>query len=201
MEINVSKKFSGFGKPLPRSAENGLLENHFEAFGKKFYILTKDDLFPISRWGYFRKFAFQFMSSSDFTNAFTAWDKHLRLCNQFAVNKSNSGVTFTDLILNCEANKSAIKALSEMRYDMSLYLCTLFIVSEGEEISSWSTGIAEEKIECWIKEGYAIDDFFLIAIHFINTYIEKSLTILSDGLSSMMKTTTEPTENIELPPT
>ena len=183
----MTKNTSRFGKKLPRHEETGERQNYFTAQGKTYYIFTEKDVFPMARWGYFRKFAFTFMANADFSNSYIAWDKMLSLCNDFAIGKSK----YSELILNCEANKEEIKNLSEMRYDTALYLITLFIVTDGENVVEWTVAQAEEKIEAWKAEGYGIEDFFLLATAFITRYNEKLLMLLEQETIAIRQSNSE----------
>ena len=178
-KVAIVEKFAGFAKSLPRHEETGLIQNFFHANEKKYYIITENDSFPLSRWGYFRKFAFQFMASVDFSGAYNNWAKMLQLCDEFAVSKSG----YTELILHCRSAMEKTKELSEMRYDAALYIATLFIIREDESILEWSQAQADEKIEDWIKEGYGIEDFFLWSANFLDSYLNQ-LTLLIEQMAT-----------------
>jgi|TARA_R110000851_G_scaffold72914_1_gene161178 hypothetical protein len=51
------------------------------------------------------------------------------------------------------------------RLPKAYYLCTLFIIKEGEDLKAWSPKLAHEKIDDWIKENLNPFDFFSLALH------------------------------------
>jgi hypothetical protein len=164
--IEVVEKFAGGAKDLPRHPETGGILNVFQANGNKYYILTPQDAFPVSRFGWFSKFAMQFMANADFTNAYQRRVKMRELLNDFAARRSE----YTDLVLANEAEAEEVRKMSEMRYTPALYMATLFIYREGEDAAMWTMAQAEEKIEDWAAEGLGINDFFTLSGVFVAAY-------------------------------
>lgn len=53
----------------------------------------------------------------------------------------------------------------------ALEMCTLFLVTEDEDLKSWDKELAKKKIDDW-KRDFAMDDFFQLAFNFVNGFIE-----------------------------
>lgn len=166
--IHIVEKFAGGAKELPRHPETGGILNVFHANGNKYYILTPEDPFPVSRFGWFSKFSMQFMANADFTNAYQRRIKTRELLNAYAERE----VKYTDLVLANEAEAEEIKKMSEMRYTPGLYMATLFIYRDGEDAAVWTMAQAEEKIEDWAAEGLGMNDFFLMSGSFVTAYTD-----------------------------
>lgn len=168
--IEIVEKFNQGAKKLPRNPDTGNYLNVFEAKGKKFYILTGDDMFPVSRWTNYARFNTMFMAAADMTNAYARRQKMDQMFEDLAMQRN--GVKISDIIL---ANRSEMKELlgmSEARVETGLYMATLFIVAEGEDITKWSFSQAEEKVQLWADEGYGAEDFFVLAAHCVAAYME-----------------------------
>lgn len=153
-------------KPLPRTAEGNLI-NIFPANGKKYYILADGDAFPIGRWMLWGKFTQQYLSGQDFQTMYNQLDTTERLLDGYTRGKT----TFSDIVLHVRAGKEALKSLSAVRFDTGLYLATLFIVGEGENINEWTQAQADEKISDWQAEGYGATDFFDLSARMVIAYL------------------------------
>lgn len=174
--IEVVEKFAGGAKELPRHPETGGILNVFHANGNKYFMLTPQDPFPIVRYGWFSKFAMQFMANADFTNAYQRRVKFDGLLTDYVERRAQ----YKDLILANEAEKEEILKMSEMRYVPSLYMATLFIYREGEDMGGWTMAEAEQKIDDWAAEGFGINDFFSVSAHFVEAYNDQLMTLWVD---------------------
>ncbi len=69
----------------------------------------------------------------------------------------------------------------DKREPVMLRICSLFLVTDDEDIHKWSEESAREKIMDWTEEGYAMSDFFTLAASllpdFLKTYEEVSQDI------------------------
>jgi hypothetical protein len=61
-------------------------------------------------------------------------------------------------------NYDSFKGKYTSRYPAALYICTLFIVRENEDLSDWDFDLANEKIDDWVAENLAVVDFFGLAL-------------------------------------
>ena len=62
-----------------------------------------------------------------------------------------------------------------------MILCTLFIVTDKEDLSTFDNSHAEKKIQDWEIEGYLAHDFFLLALNFSDDYKNVVINNLGDG--------------------
>lgn len=70
----------------------------------------------------------------------------------------------------------------DKRENVMLRMVGLFLVTEGEDLTSYSEELANEKIADWSKEGYAIDDFFTLAANLVPGFIQDYEKILAGTL-------------------
>ena len=62
-------------------------------------------------------------------------------------------------------NVESFKGELTSRYPAALFLCTIFIVKEGEDLSkNWTFERAKVKIDDWLLENYNPYDFFQLAL-------------------------------------
>jgi hypothetical protein len=178
MEQTTSTTGTSITKSLPRD-ENGELKSHFQANGKTYRILSESDMFPISRWGLYSKFTAQYLSGQDFQGMYHTLSGINDTVNGYA----DRTKVFTDIVLSIKAAMEGLMEMSKVRFDSSLYLSTLFILSDGEDITEWSLADADIKIEDWSKEGYRVDDFFTLAGNMAVLYL-KELRRLADLMTA-----------------
>lgn len=192
--IEVVEKFKGGAKQLPRDPNTGKILNVFEAGGKKFYILTGDDAFPISRWTQWGQFNYMFMAAADFTNAYGKRRDQDKMFDDLAMQRNN--VRLSDIIVANQAEMKEIQKMSEARFDALLYIATLFIVGENEDITKWSFPQSDEKIKIWADEGYGEADFLALAAHYAAAYMEKRTAYLNTIAGGVVVSTPSGTESM-----
>jgi len=193
--IEVVEKFKGGAKGLPRDPNNGNILNVFTAGEKKFYILTPDDGFPVSRWTHYAKFNTMFMAAADMTNAYARRQKMDQMFEDLALQRN--GVKLSDIIVANRSEMKEIQGVSEARFETGLYMATLFIVAEGEDVTKWSFAEAEEKIQAWADEGYGAQDFFVLAAHYVAAYMEILTNYLNVAAGPVAASTPSGTESTE----
>ena len=69
--------------------------------------------------------------------------------------------------------------ISRGRYMM--LICSLFIVSDGEDLTKWDELMAEKKIEHWNAEGFHMMDFFFLGLGFIRQLNGELTKAIADG--------------------
>lgn len=62
-----------------------------------------------------------------------------------------------------------------------LRICALFLVTEDEDLTTWSEELATQKIEDWQKEGYKIDDFFSLVASLVPGFLKDYNAILQNS--------------------
>lgn len=68
----------------------------------------------------------------------------------------------------------------DKREPVMLRICSLFLIKDGENVNEWNEELANEKIEDWSKEGYAIDDFFSLAASLVPGFIKNYEEVLAN---------------------
>lgn len=178
-------------KRLPRN-EDGSFARHFTASGLKNTIRTFEEGISIERYTIFEKLSIGTGFGKSFQALFECFRKAKQYCNDIPKGKAE----FTDLAYFLQSVEEGILEKSEERYNMAFYMCSLFIVEEGEDLVNWSSAEAEAKIDRWKKEGYDARDFLELALSgvqgFFSAYQETTQRILRR---------TEFTENISRTPT
>jgi hypothetical protein len=82
-----------------------------------------------------------------------------------------------DLLRDCINNLDSFKGEFTSRYPAAYYICTLFIIREGEDLNAWSFDQADEKINDWTAENIRAVDFFGLAL----ATSEQSQTIINEN--------------------
>jgi hypothetical protein len=67
--------------------------------------------------------------------------------------------------------KEGIAYRLEDRTHPVLLLCSLFLVTEDEDLTQWNEGEQKIKIDNWNKEGYDTNDFFQLASNLVAGFI------------------------------
>ena len=88
-------------------------------------------------------------------------------------------------IIDIENIKKSVAATSMKRITIAMYLCTLFILEEGEDIKKpWTLERAKSKIAAWKKEGIGMSFFTAFAFSLVTGFKERFLSI-SEEYSEM----------------
>ena len=61
-------------------------------------------------------------------------------------------------------NLDSFKGELTSRYPAAYYICTLFIIKEGEDLSKWNFESADEKINDWTEANLKAVDFLGLAL-------------------------------------
>ena len=67
--------------------------------------------------------------------------------------------------------KEGIAYRLEDRTHPALLLCSLFIVTEEEDLTNWIENEQKIKIDNWNKEGYDVNDFFQLASNLVAGFL------------------------------
>lgn len=142
-------------------------ERQFEANGKKYFI-ESDDI-SIERWAKYEELSLELQyGTSSFVEMHQNWANVTSLANE---------LRFADIaVLAHNMQTSVINAIE--RTPTQLKLCALFINEQNEDRNIISDEIIIRKIDDWRKEGFAISDFFQLALVF-SRVIDESSSILT----------------------
>jgi hypothetical protein len=167
----------------PKSLRNskGAFVAKFTANGNKYTIRSAEDAITLARYQQYEVFNFNFRFDSTPENIAAVLADSSSLLNNILAGRETKrnavhAITAMQDILEKYRTPSVL-GMGRMRYIM--LICSLFITTEGEDITKFSQSEADIKIQDWIAEGYGIADFFHLAMRFL------------DGLSNALQSDTE----------
>ena len=147
--------------------KDGKMPSTFEANGVKYVIAPPEKVFNLNRKAFFDTLEIAFAlnrTPQQIANSFvTLYSNQLSLSSNTA---PNDWINLQDKNLrDCMNCMDSMKDDDYNRLPKAYFLCSLFIIREGEDLSTWSPKLAHEKIEDWTKENINPYDFFAIALH------------------------------------
>ena len=155
-------------------------ERQFLANGK-IYIIEADDI-SIERWAKYEEISLELQyGTSSFAEMHQRWADVTSLANE---------LKFADIAVMAHNMQTSVLSAID-RTPAQLKLCALFINEENEDRSIISDDIIARKIDDWRKEGFAIGDFFQLALVFSKVIDGSSSTItpeFSEKINSQIRT-------------
>ena len=153
--------------PLPRTAE-GYLARSFRTTDHVYHIIPPADGIGFDRWSRMIKLLIPLQfGMRDYDNIRQYWSTMM-----------NDTVAMTDLsamkvhvVKRVADFLDAAVAQGQQRYDDAAYICTLFIVRDGEDLTNWTHGLAEEKIADWDAHNFDFQDFFFAVAGLSKKYL------------------------------
>jgi hypothetical protein len=116
----------------------------------------------VERWKIFEKLQNHFAFGLAFSEIVRRLDQAIDFANK------GKGVEAWNVIYNL---KEGIAYRLEDREHPTLLLLTLFIITENEDITTWSEEDAKIKVMNWNKEGYDVNDFFSFAANLVPNFL------------------------------
>lgn len=156
---SLAPKPNGYGLcRLPRDPrdENQFLPT-FRTDGHTYHIIGGDGI-GIERYTEFQKFSVQ----RGFARSFADINKELERLRLFIGGERDVAKLVNESILSLSALQDGIASFSREQYDASLWLATLFVLRDGEDVKTYSEQLGREKIEDWKAYGYSEVDFFFL---------------------------------------
>lgn len=144
----------------------GKFPKSFIANKKKYVVMAPNDVFNIDKQMAYHniKIAFDLnQTPTEIKQRFNeALDTQIRL---FDVADKERMQLRQKLLQDALNNVESFKGTLTSRYPPGLFLCTIFIIKEGEDLSqNWTFDKAKEKIDDWLIENYNPFDFFQLAL-------------------------------------
>ena len=147
--------------------KGGKLPLTFVANGNKYIVAPPEKVFNFNRKAYFDTLEIAFALNR--TPQQIAQTSVVIYSNQLALNGNISPSEWVNLqdknLRDCMNFMDSMKDDDYGRLPKAYFLCSLFIIKEGEDLSTWSPALAHEKIDDWTKENINPYDFFAIALH------------------------------------
>ena len=140
-------------KSLPTNSDGELLK-HFTANKKKYTILANEEAFTPIREAWLRKLS---------TNVFFGIEDDVMYKKLSELQQLIFEQRGVEAITALDAIKVGLFNKNKYKYSKALYLCCLFIVREGEDVTKFDLDYCKEKIDDWNSEGFIASDFFLLA--------------------------------------
>lgn len=160
----VMEKIKAINKPIS-IIENGDYKKEFEANGTKYMIMPADKVFNIGRQTAFYNIDIAFALNQTPTSIklrfAEMWNNIIRL---MSVKGAEHEKLMAKLVTDALNNNESFKGELTSRYPAAYYLCTLFIIAEGEDLQSWSFESANKKIDDWVQANIRSVDFFGLAL-------------------------------------
>lgn len=147
-------------KKLPRD-ENGKIARYFTANGKDYKICEWENGVPIDRWSAYEKWALMFTYNASPTELVQNQRKTGGMLNRIMA--GDTTINVLDVIAHQKSITDGIITLSNQKFTRAMWLCSIFIIREGEDVRTWDSSVADSKIIDWIKEGFSVEDFFTLA--------------------------------------
>ena len=76
-----------------------------------------------------------------------------------------------DAFYTFENLRQAIGYRMDERAHPALLLCSLFVVTEDEDLSEWNEDEQRVKIDDWNRAGYDVNDFFVLASNLVTGFL------------------------------
>lgn len=173
MKDNLKEKFEKTEKAIfainnPVSIiENGTLKTEFVANGTKYRVMSPDKVFNIGRQTAYYNINTAFGMCQSPTQIKKRFNDNLSTILQLMRAKGSDWERLMEKLLRDALNNvDSFKGEFTSKYPIAYYLCTLFIIKEGEDLTTWSFEQADNKIADWVSANIAAVDFFSIARHF-----------------------------------
>lgn len=135
----------------------------FMANGKMYFIERDATRLSLERFIEYERQRIQWAFSSDFDYIRGKHQEAMRYCNP-----EQYQMAFT-ILFNLDLGALDLKS----KRSVEMMICTLFISAEGEDVTTWSTALAKQKIEDWTKEGLSVGFFLRFAVDIVNTLTER----------------------------
>lgn len=153
-----------------------LTDNSFEAGGKRYIVHST---LNIERYRVLEELQVRSRFGKSFADLHRGFEKVVELINK--------GKRFeADIALNNMMQGTA-RALNK-QHDPLILICTLFCCEEGQPRTGWDEEAANETIKLWSEEGYPVEDFLFLGLHFVRLYqlgsLQESPDILEESQES-----------------
>lgn len=153
-------------KQLPREPNNP------NKFMPKFqtnehtYTIIGDAGIGFERYTIFQKLSLKRGFGRDFAQIYEALEKiKLGIAGETTVSRLRA-----DSIVAITALQDSVADFGNEQFDSALWLCTLFVLRDDEDVATYSETLALEKINDWASYGYSELDFFFLSGNMVPNY-------------------------------
>lgn len=148
--------------------ESGEFVRSFVANGNKYTILSPEEDLPPFRFTQYQKFTSLVGFDLDFNNLFN----QINEIQDIVLGDEQSTLIKKKVLLQVQAILEGMKSTSKQRYTTIFYICSLFIIKEGEDMAKFAMKEAEGKIDDWNKALIPANDFLELALTGVQGFID-----------------------------
>lgn len=152
--------------------ENGKIKDSFLANGTTYYILPITKVWNVKRMKVYQDLIKIYSSGKTPNEMYLSLLKYQEIAIKLADPK-HFNEAYKDLWNHTYNMVESYKDTSN-RHPQELYICTLLITKENEDLTNWSFEDADAKINDWAEENLFISDFFAIARTLLKEYLVTS---------------------------
>ena len=142
---------------------------------RKYYI---HDTLSVARFEIFEDVHMMLAKGRDYGAVFNSQKKVHELLNQSKV---------ADAAIENYNSMMLVKEKLEKRFHPALRLVALFANLEGEDMTKYDEVQQNKKIDDWVREGFAMNDFFTLAFSFANDILESYNETFQEYLKPVKK--------------
>ena len=175
----ISKTIKGFEPRKILDKDNKLISKVITANGNNYIVLNERQSFTVDRFRTHLMLEQMFAHAKSIEHMVNDAKTSRKLVNDVWRGDAN----FTTLATHIESIAKNYFEDNLYRDHISLYLCSLFIVREGADLTNWNIEEASEWIKDWVTEGLYAPDFFTLAIMFSTSYMKILTENMEIGLS------------------
>lgn len=142
-------------KRLPRNEKGTDFARTFKANGNTYIVRTQKEGIGILRYSMFQNFTSVWAFEADAGSQMKAWQDMVAKLDDFLRGKASLSEVYA-------IARSATDGLNRTRatdYRYVFWLATLFVVREGEDMTTYIEEDQQKKIDDWNAEGYNEQDF------------------------------------------
>ena len=158
------KKIGAINQPKSL-IQDGKFLDEFTANGTKYFVMPADKVFNIDRQVAYHNietaFALNQTPTAIKSRFVKTWNTVIRLMQATGEDWQKN---MDNLLRDCMNNLDSFKGELTSRYPAAYYICSLFIIKEGEDLNTWDFDLANAKIDDWCKENLKAVDFFGLAL-------------------------------------
>lgn len=167
----------------------------FVANGNKYIVLKPDAIIGILRYSVMERLGILAGTGKNFVELMAVIDA----IEKEAGSDKPIHEARKNILLTTHSLKKAVIDVKESRYPSGLFLATLFIVREGEDLSKFDEDIAQEKMKDWEAENGNMKSFFLLGMSGIKGYRAAYQKIYNDQKATFHKFTESSKDETEKP--
>lgn len=150
-------------KHRPATKHIDLNKSSFMANGREYFIMN--DL-SLARFCEYQKIAAELAFETGFKGVFDTLRSIYDACSSgndiIAANHKCRELAYNQM--------NSIKDFQDRPHPRVLYFCSLFINRQGEDVGRFDARVSESKVNDWVEEGLAVEDFFVLAASFIPSF-------------------------------